>query len=322
MKEVTIQSIKWDGKKITRPGLYSGIPIDVYHSAGICDGPSVSSTGLRKIFRESLADFWDTWPGNPDCEPPEDEDHFSVGRALHHLILGEPFFAKMWVIQPAEYEVEEKGAKTGELRKWNNGAGPCKAWQEYQKKVGRTVLTANQVKAIRGMAEELGRHPMVRGGALGGLIERSGFWRDKDTGIWVKWRPDSIPTDSGDYTDLKSTIDVRWDKLRRTIGEHGYHQQLALIRWGMRQLGYPFTSASLIFVKKTRPYSTRIVTVKDHHLDLGENANRAALDAMADCLKRKRWPGPGGDREDAEQIELTDWDAKADEDRLKYGIAL
>ena len=28
--------------------------------------------------------------------------------------------------------------------------------------------------------------------------------------------------------------------------------------------------------------------------------NRAALDAMAACMKAKRWPGPGGDREDAE----------------------
>jgi len=33
---------KWNGKPITKPGWYSGIPIETYHSAGICDGKAVS----------------------------------------------------------------------------------------------------------------------------------------------------------------------------------------------------------------------------------------------------------------------------------------
>ena len=275
----------------------------------------MSSSGLRKIFSESPADFYDEWAGNPNRAEPEDKSHFKIGRATHHLMLGEPFFAKLFVVQPAEYE-----ADGGELKKWNNTAGDCKKWNAERAKEGKAVLKPADVESLRGMAESLGSHPIVRAGALNGLIERSGFFKDKATGLWVKIRPDAIPTDSGDYTDLKTTISVKWEDLRRTIFDRGYYQQLALIRTGARELGFPFTSASLIFVKKTRPYSVRVVTLKDNSLDKGEQANRAALDAMAKCLKAKHWPGPGGDREDAQPIELAEWADKKIDDRIRYGV--
>ena len=48
MPEVKLKTIKWDGNQITTPGMYSGIPLDSYHRGDICDGASVSSSGLRK----------------------------------------------------------------------------------------------------------------------------------------------------------------------------------------------------------------------------------------------------------------------------------
>jgi hypothetical protein len=315
MKQKAIKSIDWDGKKITKPGLYAGVPIGLYHSAQICDGDSVSSSGLRKLFSESPADFYDEWAGNPNRAPDEDKTHFAIGRAVHHLMLGEPFFSKLFCIQPAEYEADQ-----GEMKTWSNNAKACREWQAQRAKEGKAVLTLDSFESIRGMAEALSAHPLVRAGALNGLIERSGFFKDKATGLWVKIRPDAIPTDSGDYTDIKTTTSVLWNDLRKTIFERGYHQQLALIRTGVRELGFPFTSASLVFVKKKRPFSVRVVTLKDNTLDQGERANRVALDAMADCLKKKHWPGPGGDREDAQPIELPEYAEKQIEDRLRYGI--
>ncbi len=316
MKDRTIKTTPWDGKTITRPGLYSGISLELYHNAKICDGPSVSSSGLRKLVNESPAHFYAEWAGNPNREEPEDKAHFVIGRAVHHLILGEPFFAKLFAIQPAEY-IDDK---TGEAKKWTYTAKVCAAWRAERGREGKAILPGTDVVDIRGMAESLGRHPIIKAGALNGLIERSGFYKDKETGIWVKIRPDAIPTDSGDYTDLKTTQSVKWEELRRTIADRGYHQQLGLIRTGMRMLGFPFSSASLIFVEKKNPWATRVVTLKENNLDLGERCNRAALDSMAQCLKKNHWPGPGGDREDAEQIEIPEWSANKAEDRIKYGI--
>ena len=70
----------------------------------------------------------------------------------------------------------------------------CAAWRAERGREGKAILTLNDVADIRGMAESLGRHPIIKAQALNGLIERSGFYKDKDTGIWVKIRPDAIPT--------------------------------------------------------------------------------------------------------------------------------
>ena len=320
-----IKSVDWDFKPITKPGLYANVPLPAYHSAKICDSISVSSSGLRRIFSESPADFYDKWEGNPNRAEEEDKPHFAIGRAVHHLMLGEPYFAKLFCIQPDEWEDPE----TGEVNAWRKGKGGvlhADAWTEKMVKAGRTILSMKDFESIKGMVESLSDHPLIKpqgaggAGALNGLIERSGFYKDKATGLWVKIRPDAIPTDSGDYVDIKTTTSVLWNELRKTIFVRGYYQQMALIRTAMRELGFPFTSASLVFVKKTRPYSVRIVTIKDNTLDKGEQANRTALDAMADCLKKKRWPGPGGDREDAQPVELPEWADKQIDDRIRYGV--
>lgn len=312
------KTIEWDGKPITAPGLYSKIPIEVYHSAEICDGPSVSSSGLRQIFNQSPAHFYAEWPGNPNRAEPKDKAHFTIGRAVHHLMLGEPYFAKLFAQQPDEYP----DSKSGELKPWSNNSNFAKAWKTEQAAAGRTILTPNDVENIRGMAIRLGKHPLIRAGALNGMIERSIIWKDKATGIWVKSRPDSIPNDSGDFVDLKTTTSVLHRDLARTIAELGYHQQGALVRTAARTvLGIENPTFALVFVEKTSPWCPRVVTLKDNDLDLGERANRAALDAMAACLKAKDWPGPGGNREDAEYIELPEWAKKQTDERLTYGIA-
>ena len=70
--------IKWDGEKISRPCLVSGLPIDRYHAADICDGPSISSSGLRTIFSKSPAHFWAESALN-DEEDEEDEEETEDG---------------------------------------------------------------------------------------------------------------------------------------------------------------------------------------------------------------------------------------------------
>lgn len=312
-----IKSIPWDGKAITKPGIYSNIPLDAYHSATICDGHSVSSSMLRTIDAKSPAHMYARWAGNPDRVEDDDKNHFTLGRALHHLVLGERFFANLFCEQPDAYPDQ----KTGELKKWTYAAGYCKEWRLARKKEGRSILTPDQIRRLKGMAIELGANPIVRAGALNGLIERSIFFKDKDTGLWIKVRPDSIPGDSGDFVDLKTTTSVVWTDLVRTIGDYGYHMQGALIRRAAREvLKIERPTFALVFQESEVPHCTRVVTVKDAELDRGDRQNEVAIRTFAACLKAKRWPGPGGDREDAEYIELSEYMQKRIDDRLQYEL--
>lgn len=324
---------KWDGRQISEPGIYTNMPNEAYHNAFICAGdqpipdgikiegiksygPSISSSGLRAIFNQSPAHFFLNWGGNPKMVEREDAAHFRVGRAVHHLMLGEKFFSKLFAVQPTEWP-----DKDGILSAWHNGRTVCKAWNAAREGEGRAVLTKADVVAIKNMVIALEHNPIVQAGALNGLIERSIFWQDKDTGIWLKSRPDSIPGDSGDFVDLKTTVSTQWRDMVRTLGDLGYHAQGSLICEGARTvLKVKNPTFTLIFAEKKPPYCTRVVTLKENDLALGDRQNRKALDTFADCLKNNDWPGPGGHQQDAMHIELDDRARQRIQDRIDYGI--
>lgn len=310
-----MKPIKWDGKKITKPGLYSHVPMAFYHG-DCCDGPSVSSTGLRQIIKKSPRDYWVRSYMNPAGKPFEESEALTIGRALHHLILGEENFHGQFAIKPENYPAED-----GTNKKWTRAAKYCKDWEDGQRKAGKDILSAANVETIIAMSKTIADDELVKSGLLNGLVECSLFWKDKKTGIWVKSRPDTVPTHSGDAADLKTIDDIDYQNCERSLENNGYYQQAALVREGFRRvLDLNVTSFVYLFVEKKEPHSARPMIVKDNTLDKGDEANRVALDVMAWCLKNKQWPQPGrGPGKDvvAEYIELNEWAQK----RVDYQIS-
>lgn len=309
-------TIPWDGKPITRPGMYSRIPLDVYHGQFICDGPSLSSTGLRKIFTESPKHFYATWTGNPTRKPPSNKEgrHFILGRAVHHLVLGEAYFAKLFCVQPEKIRIVGEG-----LKAWNNIRPECKRWHAEQRAAGRTVLLQTELPLLRGMAREICEHPFYQAGLLGGLIERSLIWRDRDTGVWLKWRPDVIPRDSADFGDLKTTTSVLITDLMRAIDDYAYQQQAALGRWACREvLQMQMASFTYLFVESKEPHAVRDIRLIEDDLVLGENSNRVALDLFARCHRDNYWPGPGAGNEGNDRVPLSEYARKRISKQLHY----
>lgn len=300
--------IQYTGALIDKPGVYD-IPIEAYHGQP-CAGPSISSSGLRTIWSESPAHYWAKSSLNPDREPEEFNEALALGKAAHHLLLGESHFRDHFAIRPEMY----KDYRSGEAR----------SWKESVIKEGRVPLTDAMMKAVHGMHRSLSKHPVVQAGILNGEIEKSLIWQDEETGIWLKVRPDAIPNDSGDYSDLKTTTNVTRRAIENTIKDFGYQMQGALIGMAAEAvLGVPMQSFSLVMVEKTSPYCVRVVSLKDDDLKRGVRQIRIALQMFADCLKTGEWYGPGGTQSDAEFIALAPWAAKdIDEkcDLLQKGI--
>jgi len=280
-----MKAIKWTGEQITEPGIYSEIPLEQYHGQWICNGPSVSSSNLRRVLEingGSPAHMFSEWSGNEKATEVADSKAFVLGRAAHHLMLGQPNFARLFAIRPDEFS----DYRTKEARKWRD--------EKIAK--GITPLTDDDVTAIKGMATSLGSHPLISQGLLSGDVERSLFWQDPATKIWLKSRPDAIPTDSGDFADLKTTPSVSWPDLVRTISDFAYHQQAALVREGAKAvLGIDMASFSLVFVEKKAPFCARVVMLKDEDIELGRRQNHKALAIIAKCIADNHWPGPGDD---------------------------
>lgn len=294
------------GAKIMVPGLYANVPISVYHGASLCDGASVSSSGLRTIINESPAHYWCSSPYNPNRVEPKESDALILGRAAHHLLLGEDDFSTLFIARPDKWD----SWRTGDAKKW-------KAEQEAE---GRTVLLPAQLETIRGMARSLAAHPLIDAGILNGSIEQTIAWKCKETGIWLKARPDAIPNDSGDFADLKTTADIGTSGLARTIADNGYHMQAALIAGGWHALTEKdIASFSFVFVEKTPPYCVRIVTLRDEDLARGERQNLIAIKKFAECMASGEWPGPGS--ADAEYLGLPEYVQKRIDHQLEEAEA-
>lgn len=312
-----MQELTFKGERIKFPGIYVGVPIDTYHDPFICGTEqaaeiSLSSSPLRTIINESPAHYWCRSPLNPERIEKEETPALMLGRAAHHWLFGEDNFNKHFAVRPKQWD----SWRTTDSRQWR---------QDMQEK-NLGVLDPKQFAAVIGMAKVLAKHPMVNPhgdmqGVLNGLIERSIFWKDARTGIWLKVRPDALPNDSADVVDLKTISDVQYRTCMTAIAEHGYHQQAALVDDAFRQvLKIKMNTFTLFFIESKPPFSTRVVTLKEADINLGRRMNTAALDLFVKCYSEKDWPGPAGHQQDAAYMDLPDWYRERADDRLKYGV--
>jgi hypothetical protein len=307
--------IPWNGEPISKPGLYAGVSMERYHSGRLCVGPSISSSGLRTIFSKSPAHFYDRWPLNPEHDPDADEESeaFILGRATHHLLLGEPRFAAEYAVRPAEC-IDAKGV----MGPWQGNKTGAKKWLADRAAEGRAVLTEAQLERIKGMALSLSKQPLVRAGTLNGLIETTMAWIDGETGIWLLNRPDVIPTASADIVDLKTTTSVSYPDIVKTIGDYGYAQQGALVAEGYEAItGQKIASFSLYFVESKRPYCSLLYRLDDEDMELGHRQNRWALRQFIRCFNASVWPGPGGEQERETLVKLSTRQREIAEGRMR-----
>jgi hypothetical protein len=287
--------------------------MDDYHRQ-LTVGPSISSSGLRTIFHKSPRAYFRDSYLNPQRRPVKSSEAFIFGRGAHHLLLGEADFRKHFIVRPEKYpdglDYDWLGV---ELRlppekPWNSNAKWCRAWTLNAWMVGLTVLTAGDIKMIRAMADALAEEPLVQNGILSGLIEISFVWLDEETGVWLKWRPDALPTDSLNFSDLKTAADISDIAIERSIGAYNYQMQAALGAMACPALlGQDMADFSLVFVEKedTLP-CVRTKTIRPPDISLGIRQNRAALRLFKHCLDTGKWLGPGGEQHDSEYSGLHD----------------
>lgn len=289
-----------DGQVIDKPGRYI-MSMDWYHSQ-CCAGPSISSSGLRKLHLESPADFWAYSDLNEHRFEREEIDAFTFGRAAHALLLGEEDFNAKFAVVPGSAPPEPlasqiQARKEGRVSK--SAEERFAFWDGfYAETEGKALLKEEQLLDIMCIRDALETHEIVPI-LLQGDAEHSLIWQDDRTGVWLKSRLDILSA-TGDYADLKSTAQKDPRLIRRDIQKHGYDMQLGLATMAVEQvLGVPFTpedyeqrSGILLFVYKKPPYHVIPVELSFDALHWARLKCRAAIDKFAHCMKTGEWPGP------------------------------
>ncbi len=296
-----IREIK-DGEIVTEPGAYR-MSMAWYHSQEVCEGPSVSSTGIRKAALESPHAFWKTWEGNPDRYPAKDPgDSLVLGRAAHSLILGDEVFEEHFIFVPENAPQRPTATQIKAFERdgeWSEIAAPRAAfWEEFDKKAaGRLLLSPDQMVKITYMAENLAANPQAVELLKSDLIEISMIWQDEATGLWLKSRPDCIPSNGVDFGDLKTFAPKGKDlrlSVQRSITDFGYPMQMALAVEGAEHVfGTTAENCGLVFIQTTEPYDVIPVILDIDTLYWARCLIRDGLNKIASGLKTGDWPGAG-----------------------------
>jgi hypothetical protein len=271
-------------------GVYADIPDSVYHS----DKGSLSSSGARKLLPPSCPAIFRHEQDHPRASTAA----FDLGHAAHTLVLG-------------------YGADIAEIKAENWQTKAAKEARDAAYAEGKTPLLTKEVAQVHAMAAKLREHPAAAMLFADGDPERSMYWRDDETGVTLRMRPDWLPRQTRGrliVTDYKTSVDSNPDAFGKSAANFGYHQQAAWYLEGLAALDISVDAAFVFVVQsKTAPYLVSAVEL--HHDDLmrGRRLNRRAIDIYAECRVTNHWPGWG---DDVHLVSLPSWARHQEEEYL------
>lgn len=268
---------------ISAAGLFD-IPIDRYHhDPNLCDGPSISASGLKQIV-ECPAKYWAFSPYNPRRFEKKETKALDIGRAAHALVLGEPEFARHFVIAPYDNFAKKPGYD------WYNNE-----WKPAVEdgREARTLLKPAEFDAVEAMAAAQRATPSVMQAFERGKPEQSLLWKDHETGVWLKARPDWLPDEpmASFLVDYKTALSIEPAKLSADAYRYGYHVQASLQMEGVYEvLRSRALGIAHVVQEKDPPYLADLRMFPPEAIEYGHAVWRKGLRMFADCMSSGKWP--------------------------------
>lgn len=257
------------------PGVYD-MTAEAYHLDPV-PTRSLSSSGARKLLPPSCpAKFrYDQVHGQVPKKA------WDIGHAAHMLILGEgPELVRI------------------DADEWRTNAIKAEVKAVHDR--GAIPLKPADFAMVHDMAAAIRQVPLAAKLLQpGGHAEKSLFWQDEQTGVWLRARPDWIGVPIGAMTpmiDYKTTVSAEPEAIRKSVHQWGYHQQDAWYIDGVNALGLVDNPVFFfIFQEKTAPYLVTVVQLNQDATDIGRARNRQAIEIYAECDATGHWPGYASD---------------------------
>lgn len=241
-----------------RAGVFDGVPDTEYHGADW----AVSSTTLKTLFKA------DAQTARWNLDHPADSSTFAFGRFFHsHVLEGGP-------VPQARPDMRTK-------------AGKAKAAELAE--AGVPLLSASEVETFEQMAASVKASQLASGFLKGGKAERSIFWKDDETGVWCKARPDYLSPFA--CVDLKTTQDAHPLEFSRSAAQLAYDIQAAFYLRGILAATGELPLFVFVAVGKTAPYQTSVHALSDVQLERADELVSKLLWQWKGCLESGNYPG-------------------------------
>jgi len=286
----------WGGGLITEPGAYIGVPMEMYHGKECCAGPSTSSTGLKKLSGDkgprikgrTPRHFWNESSLNPNRKKI-DTVALRMGRAFHDALLQPD-------LMPDLYHFTPKGFSRASTVKQAMAIAEADA----AIKAGLCIMGHEEMQRINAMVDAARADPLFAALLGKGEPEVTIAWQDKETGVWVRARPDFMLANRRFALNVKKAADASYDGFSRAIGKFGYAQSAALEMDGYAAVFGDAPSAFLHPVieepakgqwEEGDYIATAVWELPAEDIERGRWLNRMALRTFADCLAADKWDG-------------------------------
>lgn len=256
-----MQITKWDGKPITKPGLYD-VPASAYFGGAIPG--AVSQSSLKTILDGEAGPARFRYLAD---NPPAPKDAWDLGTTVHALRLGKGR-EQIRILDYDSYRTNAAKAERDQARA--QGFTPM-----LQAEFDKAQALAD---GVPGWVGELltGGHPEV---AAVDVVD----------GLTVKGQLDYLLPDR--IIDLKTAADIRCRAFGRSVWNFGYFFQAALYRLLVERLTGKLLPYFVLAIETSGPPLARIFEIDNDYLAVGEQQVLKALDLYKQCVETGEWPG-------------------------------
>jgi hypothetical protein len=286
----------WTGELIAQPGAYRDVPHDRYHGAEICDAPSISATGLkvlagakgRRRKGQTPRHFWETSNLNPHRKEREDTAALRFGRAFHDALLLPDAWDSNYHVLPAGFSRAKKKEMAVEI-----------AEADAAIKAGLTCMKEDECLRVNYMADAMRADPLIAPFVGAGEAEVTFAWRDVETGVWLRARPDYMLADLSIGLNFKTAADASYSGFQTAIANNNYVQGAALELDGYLAIfgEAPSRYFHPVIEKPGEEWepgeylATALWELPAEDIERGRWLNRMAIRTFAECLSSNKWPG-------------------------------
>ncbi len=200
----------------------------------------------------------------------DDGRHFSVGSALHEIILEPTLFKTNYVVTPKF----DKRTKVGK--------------EEYANFVenlgGKTLLYEEEMEMVLKMGEETLKNDTFVELIRGSVREVSCYTTDELTGLKLRLRPDSLAVTKSTITDIKTCLDSSYQKFKKDVYSYGYSITASFYTTYLNRENYVFCA-----IEKEAPYQASLFVLDDEKMDYGRSQVRMGLDLIKWSMDNNYW---------------------------------
>ncbi len=258
-------------------GVYTDLSSEDYHA----DKHSISRSALMD-FAVTPHNYWAKHL-NPDRPKKDATPAMLFGTAFHTLILEPKVFDAEYIMLPEAVKLKDVGRKDYDA---------YKNIVEYIEKGNKKVLTAIEWNNLMAMKARLESNEQAMNLIRDSRIENSFFWKDEDSGLMVKARPDILHPNM--IVDLKTCADASPRACQRAMIEGGYHLQGAMIREAVSVLEANRIDVLInICIETKYPYNMSINIIEKEAIDAGHDKFKRLLVELRHCLDNSEFPDYG-----------------------------